>query len=107
MLSLLIVSFTLIVISTALSIEGLKTAIIIFALVGITISLGIKHRIKRQWRWQGVEGVDLLKAISISSLYILMLLRLFVNMFYAMNRDNGRGEFNWQPENRFNPRIFY
>jgi len=99
----LIISFLSIPISSALYLGGIVTATIIFTIAGIFVSLGIKHRIKHRWHWQGIKGKDLYKAIGITFLYILMMPSLFVNLFYGISRDNGRGEFNWQPNNHFNP----
>ena len=90
-------------VSVALSFGGMTTAITILLIAALFINLGIKHRIKHQWRWQGVKGKDLYKAIALVPIFIFMLANISVSLFYGMNRDNGRTEFNWQPDNHFNP----
>lgn len=96
-----IISFIFLPISILLSLKGVTTATIILVIAGIFINLGIKHRIKHQWRWQGVKGTALYKAIGFTAIYIFMLPNLLVNLFYGTNRDSGRIEFNWQPDNPF------
>ena len=63
-----ILSFLSLPVSLALSFNGALTVTIILAIATIFTSLGIQHRIKHQWRWQGVKGKDLYKAIAISYL---------------------------------------
>lgn len=102
MLGFSILGFFSIVISVILSLKGIVSVFIILFSAIIVINLGIKHRIKHQWRWQRVRGKELYKAIAFTTLYLVMIPRWIVHSFHGTSRVNGRGQFNWQPEHPFN-----
>ena len=101
-----IISFVLTIIGLVTSGEVTPTvnaALMILLTAAIFTAIGVKYRCDRQWRWQGVRGTDLYKAIGITALSIFMLPSIFVDLFYKFTRSNGSTEFSWQPDNRFNP----
>ncbi|MEL6441407.1 MAG: hypothetical protein AAFQ80_19405 [Cyanobacteria bacterium J06621_8] len=90
---------------TILSLLGnqLYSLLVILVLGGIAAKILIQHRKKHKWHWQVPQGKKLLASIGLTLISFLMVANIIVNLYHGSNRDNGRTEFNWQPENRFNP----
>jgi hypothetical protein len=91
------------VIITSILGNGLYALLVILVLSGIVAKVLIQHRIKHKWHWQKPQGKELLKSIGLTLLSFFMLANILVNVYHGANRNSDRTEFNWQPDNRFNP----
>ena len=95
-------AFFLVMITSALG-NRLYAFLVILVLGRIAAKVLIQHRIKHKWYWQKPQGKELLKSIGLTLLSFFMWANTLVNVYHGMNRNNGKTEFNWQPDNRFNP----
>ncbi|MEL6496563.1 MAG: hypothetical protein AAFQ41_15785 [Cyanobacteria bacterium J06623_7] len=102
-----VIGFVLMIIGVILGKDtgGNGAAILILLVAAVLSAMGIKYRRDRQWRWRGVQGKDLFKAIGITALSIFMLPDILVNLFHGFTRSNGATEFAWQSSDRFNPLV--
>lgn len=95
-------AFFPVIITSALG-NGLYALLVILVLGGIAAKVLIQHRIKHKWYWQKPQGKELLKSIGLTLLSFFVWANILVNVYHGANRNSGRTEFNWQPDNRFNP----